>query len=386
MKNVAEKRDYYETLGVARGADDGEIKKAYRKLAKQYHPDLNPDNEEAEKKFKEVSEAYEVLSDSQKRATYDQFGHAGMNGAGGAGGYGGFGGFDGFDIGDIFGDIFGMGGRRQTRRNGPQKGTDIHLEMQIDFSEAAFGLSKEIEIAVMDQCQTCHGSGAKKGTSSKTCSKCGGRGEIRITRQTILGTMQQVATCDQCHGEGTIIEDPCNQCHGTGKERKIKKIQVDIPAGIDHGQTLRISGKGNAGSKGGPAGDLLLDILIKQHPIFVRQNTDVHCEIPITFVQAALGTDLEVPTLDGKVKYTIAEGTQTGTVFRLKGKGIPFIRNKNLRGDQYVRVKVEVPTKLNDKQKELLRQFEEMSGNEVHEQRKGFFDKLKEAFGEAFKL
>lgn len=380
-KILADKRDYYETLGVGKSASDAEIKKAYRKLAKQYHPDLNPGNQEAEMKFKEISEAYEVLSDNEKRAAYDQFGHAGMNGAGGYGGGGFGGGFDGFDFGDIFGDIFGMGGGRRTaRRNGPQKGSDIHVSLRIEFSEAAFGVQKEVSTTVMDDCPKCNGTGAKAGTSRKTCPKCNGTGEISITRQTMLGMMRQVAPCDRCHGEGEIVENPCSACNGTGKERKTKKIEVNIPAGIDDGQVLRVTSQGNAGLRGGPRGDMLVEISVKPHPIFIREGNDVHCEIPITFVQAALGAELEVPTLDGKVKYNIDEGTQTGTIFRLRGKGIPYLRNKNVRGDQYVKVKVEVPKKLDEKQKESLKQFAGMCGDEVHEQREGFFEKLKKVF------
>ncbi|NLK21542.1 MAG: molecular chaperone DnaJ [Epulopiscium sp.] len=378
-------RDYYEILGLDRDAADSDIKKAYRKLAKQYHPDMNPDNEEAEHKFKEVSEAYEVLSDPQKKAKYDQFGHAAFgNGAGG--GFDGFGGFNGgFDMGDIFDmfDIFGggMGGRK---RSGPLRGADIRASVQISFKDAAFGVSKEIQLGLWENCDTCKGSGAKEGTHPETCKHCGGTGQVKVTQNTLFGSMSSVRPCDVCHGEGKIIKDPCKTCSGEGKVRKTKTIKVDIPAGIDHGQSVRIQGKGEPGTKGGLNGDLLITVYVKQHPIFERRGNDVYCEIPITFAQAALGAELVVPTLDGNVQYSIKEGTQTGTMFRLKGKGIPSVRNPKFRGDQYIEVKIEVPTKLNEKQKNILREFSNISGDEVHQQRKGFFEKVKEAFGEAF--
>lgn len=384
---MADKMDYYELLGLDRNASDADIKKAYRRLAKQYHPDANPGNTEAEHKFKEVSEAYEVLSDANKKAQYDQFGHAAFNNGGG--GYGGAG-FDGmdFDMGDIFGSVFGdifgggMGGQR--RRQGPTRGADVRTNIEILFQEAAFGVTKEVKIGLMENCETCHGSGAKPGTQPETCKHCQGTGQVRFNQQTLFGSMTSVKTCEVCRGTGKVIKEPCTTCRGAGKVRATKTIQIDIPEGIDHGQSIRIAGKGEPGERGGPTGDLLITVYIKTHPIFERQGTDVYCEIPITFAQAALGAELTVPTLDGNVQYTIKEGTQTGTVFRLKGKGIPNLRNTKLRGDQYVKVKVDVPTSLNEKQKDLIREFASISGDEVHEQRKGFFEKVKEAFGEAF--
>lgn len=376
---MATKRDYYEVLGIDRNASDADLKKAYRKLAKQYHPDMNPGNKEAEAKFKEVNEAYEVLSDSQKRANYDQFGHAGVdpNGFGG----GGFGDFDFGGIGDIFDTFFGGGfGRSSRSRSGPQKGADLKHSLELSFEEAAFGVEKQLPVHRLEVCPTCHGSGAKPGTSPITCSHCGGTGQAQYKQNTPFGQFVNIKTCDVCRGEGKIITDPCTACNGKGRVKKSVKINIKIPAGIDDGQTISLRGEGEPGAKGGPAGDLYVTIRIKPHVIFQRQNNDVICEIPITFVQAALGGDLEVPTLDGKVKYTIPEGTQTGTVFRLKGKGIPYLRG-NGRGDHYVKVMVEVPKKLDEKQKAILKEFAELSGDDVHEQRKGFFDKMKDALG-----
>lgn len=379
---MAAKRDYYEVLGVDKGASDADIKKAYRKLAKQYHPDVNPGDKEAEASFKEVNEAYQILSDPQKKAQYDQFGHAGTdpNGFGGFGG-GGFGDFDFGGIGDIFDTFFGGGmGSRTRNRNGPQKGADLKYSMEIAFEEAAFGIEKEINISRMETCATCTGTGAKPGTSASTCKHCNGTGQVQIKQSTPFGQFVNVKTCDVCRGEGKIITDPCTTCGGKGRVKKPVKLKINIPAGIDDGQTISLRGEGEPGLKGGPAGDLFISIRVKPHALFQRQGNDVVCEIPITFVQAALGAELEVPTLDGKVKYSIPEGTQTGSVFRLKTKGIPFIRG-NGRGDQYVKVNVEVPKRLNEKQKTLLREFAELSGDESHEQRKGFFDKMKDAFG-----
>lgn len=369
------KRDYYEVLGIQKGAQDSEIKKAYRKLAKQYHPDTNPDNPQAEAKFKEATEAYEILSDSEKRSTYDRFGHSAFeHGAGGAGGFNG-GGFD-FDMDDIFGsvfgDMFGGGGRRRPR--GPMPGADIKQTVQIDFAEAAFGVEKEIQINTSETCSTCHGSKAKPGTSATTCTKCGGTGQIRVTQRTILGAMQSVQTCDACHGEGKMIKEPCQTCHGQGKVRVAKKITVSFPAGIDHGQTLRVTGKGEVGEVGAPNGDLLVTVYVKPHELFERRGNDVTMRMPISFTQAALGSELSIPTLDGNVKFTVAEGTQTGTTFRLQGKGIPNIRNKKHRGDQYVEVYVEVPKNLTTNQKELLKQFEE--DTREHQPEKTKFEKL----------
>jgi len=381
---VADKRDYYEVLGLDRNASEEDIKKAYRKLAKKYHPDLNPGDKAAEAKFKEINEAYEVLSDPKKKAQYDRFGHAGMdsNGFGGFSGFGG--GFEDFDfggIGDIFESFFGGTGFGRSRsRSGPQKGADIKYSMEVSFEEAAFGTEKEISVNRMETCTTCGGSGAKPGTSPTTCTRCNGTGQIQYKQSTPFGQFVNVKTCDVCHGEGKVITNPCQTCNGRGKVRKKVNIKVRIPAGIDDGQTISLRGEGEAGTRGGPSGDLFILIRVRPHPLFKRQGNDVVCEIPITFVQAALGAELEVPTLDGKVRYNIPEGTQTGTVFRLRGKGIPFLRGSG-RGDQYVKVHVEVPKKLNEKQKNALREFAELLGDEVYEQRKGFFDKMKDALG-----
>ena len=377
---MADKRDYYEVLGVDKSASDADIKKAYRKLAKQYHPDMNPGDKTAEGKFKEANEAYEVLSEPQKRAQYDQFGHAGMN----AGGFnGGFGDFDFGGFGDIFETFFGgsgFGGRTSRTGRGPQKGADIKLSMELSFEEAAFGVEKEVSIDRMERCEKCAGSGSKPGHQSSTCRQCSGTGQIQYKQRTPFGQFVNIKTCDVCHGEGKIITDPCDSCNGKGRVRKSVKRSLNVPAGIDDGQTILLRGEGEPGTKGGPSGDLNIMVRVKPHPIFQRQGIDVICEMPITFVQATLGSEMEVPTLDGKVKYTVPEGTQTGAIFRLKGKGIPFLRGSG-RGDQRVRVNIEVPKKLNDKQKELLREFAELSGDEVHEQRKSFFDKMKDALG-----
>ncbi|RKD27606.1 molecular chaperone DnaJ [Caminicella sporogenes DSM 14501] len=379
------KRDYYEILGVDRNADEKEIKRAFRKLAMKYHPDRNPGDKEAEQKFKEINEAYEVLSDKEKRAMYDKFGHAGVNGnaQGGFGGgfNGGFSGFGGFE--DIFGDIFDMfgGGFSSSRkRNRPQKGRDIKTHVRLTFEEAAFGVDKEIEIYRYEQCKTCGGTGAKPGTSSKTCPKCNGTGEIRFSQRTPFGQFVNVKTCDMCHGEGKVIEKPCTDCNGQGKVRRKRKINVKIPGGVDEGSVITLRGEGEPGVNGGPRGDLYIVVDVIPHQIFKRDGYDVICEIPITFVQAALGDEIIVPTLDGRVKYKIPEGTQSGTVFRLKGKGVQILNGYG-RGDQYVKVIVEVPKKLNEKQKQLLRKFAEEMGEDVHEQRKTFFDKVKDVFG-----
>lgn len=380
---MATKRDYYEVLGIEKAATDADIKKAFRTLAKQYHPDVNQDDKTAEAKFKEINEAYEVLSDSQKRAQYDQYGHAGMdpNGFGGFGG--GFGDFDMGGIGDIFESFFGGAGgfgRSSRSKNGPQKGTDLKYSMEITFENAAFGVEKEISISRMEACGTCQGTGAKPGTNPSTCQHCSGTGQVQYKQSTPFGQFINAKTCDVCRGEGKINPNPCTACNGKGKVKKNVKMKINIPAGIDDGQTISMRGEGEPGTKGGPSGDLYVTIRVKPHALFKRQGNDVICEMPITFVQAALGGELEVPTLDGKVKYTIPEGTQTGAVFRLKTKGIPFLRGGG-RGDQYVKVEIEVPKKLNDRQKTMLREFAEISGDDVHEQRKGFFDKMKDALG-----
>ncbi len=386
---MATKRDYYELLGLGKGASDQEIKKAFRKLAKEHHPDSNQNSKEAEQKFKEINEAYEVLSDSTKKAQYDQFGHSAFDNGAGGGGYGGFGGFSGFgggagfggmefDLGDIFGDFFGGGA---TRRRGPKKGQDIHMSLNIEFDEAVFGKSKEITINLTEECGHCHGSGAEPGSNVEKCSTCGGSGQVKEVHQTFLGSIANIVTCRTCGGTGQNIKNKCHKCSGNGKVRVPKKIKVDIPAGIDNGQTIRIAGKGEAGDKGAPNGDILITIYVKESPIYERHDMDLYCEIPITFTQAALGDEIIVPTVDGKVSYTIKEGTQTGTKFRLKGKGVPSIRNKAIRGDQYVIVKVEVPTKLTEKQKKLLKEFDETTTDDTYKERNGFFDKIKDIFG-----
>lgn len=362
------KRDYYEVLGVEKGASADEIKRAYRKKAMQFHPDRNPDNPEAEAKFKEAGEAYEVLSDDDKRARYDQYGHAGVDpnfGAGGYGGYGGggFGGFSGFgDFGDIFSDIFGGGGSRASSANAPRRGENVGARVEITFEEAAFGVEKEVTAARIENCAACSGSGSADG-AVETCDRCRGTGQVRTTQNFMGMTMQSTAACPQCNGKGKVIKTPCSTCKGKGKVRRNKKVNVRVPAGVDDEQMVRVKGEGNVGANGGPNGDLMVEVNIKPHKIFQREGMNVICEMPISFTQAALGAEIQVPTLDGNVKYTIPEGTQTDTVFRLRDKGIPDVYNKSRRGDQLVRVVVETPTKLNKEQKELLRQLEESLGD-----------------------
>ncbi len=378
------KRDYYEVLGVEKNASDAEIKKSYRKLAMKYHPDQNPGDKTAEEKFKEVNEAYEVLSNPDKKARYDQYGFAGVdpnfnpNAGAGFGGFGG--GFSGFgDLGDIFGDFFGGGasGASSARRNGPAKGQNVVSEIEITFEDAAFGCEREITYSRVEQCSTCHGSGCREGSQPETCSYCGGRGTVR-TQQNFMGmTMQSTQPCPKCGGQGKIIKDPCPSCRGKGKVRCNRTLRVKVPAGIDNGQSFRVREEGNAGSNGGPNGDLLVTVSVRKHPIFTRDGANVLCEMPITFTQAALGASIEVPTLDGKVRYTIPEGTQTGTTFRLRGKGIPYVGYKT-RGDQFVTVVVETPQKLNREQKELLRRLGESIGDEAQPKKKSFFERLKD--------
>lgn len=380
---MSTKRDYYDVLGVGKSADGTEIKKAYRKLAMKYHPDKNPGDKEAEEKFKEINEAYEVLSDETKRRNYDQFGHEGVNGQGfgGAGGFGGqgFGGFD--DIfGDIFGDMFGGGfGGGRPRRRGPERGADIRQRINISFEEAAFGKKVQVKINRSEECDDCHGSGAKPGTSKKTCSTCHGSGQVQSVQRTPFGNIASTRTCSTCNGEGEVIDSPCTKCHGKGSIRKTKTIEVDVPAGIDEGQMIKLSGQGEVGTRGGPRGDLYIEVNVNAHPLFTREGYDVYLEMPITFAQATLGDTIQVPTLDGKVEYEIPEGTQTGTVFRLKGKGIPKLRS-SARGDQYVKVTVEIPNKLNEKQKELVREFARECGQEVHQRQKTLSDKIDNFF------
>lgn len=374
---MADKRDYYEVLGVSKGASDDELKKAFRKEAKKYHPDLHPGDKEAEAKFKEINEAYEVLSNPEKRQRYDQFGHAGVDSNYGTGG--GYGGSGFGDFGDIFSDIFGGGfgfGGSGGRRNGPRRGNDVRQVVTISFEEAAFGCKKKINITKQEDCPTCKGTGAKPGTSAETCSHCHGTGQIQTQQRTILGYMTNVTTCPHCQGSGKIIKDPCRDCRGTGKVRKTRTVEIDIPAGIDDGQTMQLSGQGEAGERGGPSGDLLITVRVRPHQMFERSGNDVYLNMPVTFVQAALGATLTVPTLDGVVEYDIPEGTQSGTRFRLRGKGIPFIRGKN-RGDQYVTVEVEVPKNLSQRQKEILREFDEEKN---YKKKKSFAEKMKELF------
>ncbi|MCD8360662.1 MAG: molecular chaperone DnaJ [Acidaminococcaceae bacterium] len=379
------KKDYYDVLGVSKTATADEIKKAYRKLARQYHPDVNKDNLEAAEKFKEASEAYSVLSDEQKRAQYDQFGHAafGNGGAGGAGGFGGFEGFGGFggggmkDIFDMFFDGQGRGSRGFNA--GPQRGADLRFDLEITFEEAAFGLEREISLYRDEQCPHCHGNGAGPGSKVETCPECHGSGEIRFTQNTMFGQMTNVRPCPKCHGEGKIISEPCKECRGQGTVKNNKKLKVKIPAGVDNGSRLRVAGEGEAGAKGGPSGDLYVYLYVKPHKFFERDGTTVYCEVPINIVQATLGAEIKVPTLDGQVVMKVPEGTQSGKVLRLKGKGIPRLRN-GTRGDQLVRIKVVVPQKLNEKQKDALRKFAEISKDNINPEEKGFLNKIKDLF------
>jgi molecular chaperone DnaJ len=378
---LADKRDYYEVLGLSKQASSEDIKKAYRKLAKKYHPDMNQGDKEAESKFKEVNEAYSVLSDEQKRSNYDRFGHAAFDGTGG-----GFSGFDGFGFGgldDLFETFMGGGFGRSRRggNNGPARGKDLQYSIEITFEEAAFGVTKDIPVTRMQTCTTCSGSGAKPGTSVENCKQCQGTGQVRYSQATPFGQFVNVKTCDVCRGEGKIITQPCETCRGKARVSKNSRISLNIPAGIDEGQTMSLKGEGESGLRGGPAGDLYVTIHIKPHVIFKREGYDVVCDIPISFIQAALGAEIDIPTIDGMIKHTIPEGTQTATVFKIKGKGIKRLRS-NSRGDQYIRVNVEVPKKLSQKQKDLLRQLAEISGDEGLDQKKSFFDKVKDLFKE----
>jgi len=380
---MAEKRDYYEVLGVDKSASADELKKAYRKLAKKYHPDLNPGDKakEAETKFKEATEAYEVLNDPDKRQRYDQFGHAGVDPQAG-GGYGG--GFnDGFgDFGDIFESFFGggFGGGSRRNPNAPQKGRDLQYSVELTFEQACFGCEIELNVNRTEKCETCGGSGAAAGSSPQRCTTCGGTGQVRTVQRTAFGSFQSTRPCDACHGTGQIISDPCKTCRGTGTARKARKIKVKIPAGIDDGQTISMSGQADAGKNGGPAGDLLVVTRVKNHKLFTRRGSDIMCDFPITFVEATLGAEIEVPTIDGKVKYNIPEGTQSETVFRLRGKGVPKLHGGGARGDQYVTIKVEIPKNLNEKQKDILRSFDDNVDTGKYNQKKKFFDKMKDLF------
>lgn len=380
---MADKRDYYEVLGVSKNATDAELKKAYRVLAKKYHPDTNPGDKEAEAKFKEASEAYAVLSDADKRRQYDAYGHAAFEqGGGGAGG--GFD-FNNMDMGDIFGDIFGdfFGGssRKRGANAGPMKGANLRTGVRITFEEACFGTAKEIELTLKDECKTCHGTGAKPGTSAQTCGKCGGKGQVVYTQQSLFGMVRNVQTCPDCNGSGKVVKEKCPDCYGSGYTSSRKKIQVTIPAGIDDGQSIRIRDKGEPGTNGGPRGDLLVEVNVSRHPIFQRQNFDIYSTAPISFAQAALGGDVKISTIDGEILYNVKAGTQTDTKVRLRGKGVPTLRNKDVRGDHYVTLVVQVPTKLTSEQKELLQEFDDaMNGkvredSEKHEKKKKLFGK-----------
>ena len=390
---MAEKRDYYEVLGIGKNATDAEIKSAYRKLAKKYHPDLNPGNKEAEEKFKEVNEANDVLSDPQKRQRYDQFGFAGVDpnyaaaNGGGAGGFGG--GFGGVDLGDIFGDIFGggfgggfggFGGGSSTRTaNAPRKGHDIQASVILTFEEAAHGCSKKITINRQDTCPDCGGTGAAKGTSPETCPDCGGRGYVVTQQRTPFGVMQSQQPCSHCGGRGTIIRNPGKTCRGTGKTAARKSLEINIPAGIDDDQNIALRGQGDAGSNGGPAGDVIVHVTVKADPMFERDGYDVTIHVPITFSQAVLGDDVEVPTVDGRIVQHIPEGTQSGTKFRLRGQGIQYLNGRG-RGDQYVIVDVEIPKKVTRAQREALKAFEDSMKEDNYEKRKGFFKNLRDRF------
>ena len=378
-----QKRDYYEVLGVSKGATDDEIKKSYRKLAKQYHPDLNPGDKAAEARFKEVNEAYEILSDKEKRARYDQFGHAGVDpnfnpGGGFGGGFGGFTDMGDIALGDLFGSFFGggFGGGGSSRRNGPQKGETIRTGVAISFEEAAFGCEKEVTVSRTEQCDVCHGTGCAPGTTAEVCPDCHGSGTVRIQRGGGGFSFATTTTCPKCRGAGKIIHQPCKTCNGAGSVRRQKKLAVTIPAGIDNGQAVSLRGQGGAGKNGGPAGDLLIAVTVRPHPTFRREGTSVYMDQPVSFVQAALGAELEIPTIDGTVKYTMPEGTQSGTTFRLRGKGIPGLNGRG-RGDQYVTVKVQVPTGLSRAQKDALKAFGTTMGETAPETDplKNLFDK-----------
>lgn len=379
---MADKRDYYEVMGVPKNASDDEIKKAFRKLAKKYHPDLNPGDKEAEAKFKEINEAYEVLSDKDKKARYDQFGHAGVDPSYGAGAAGGSPFGQDMDFGDIFNSFFGgFGGRQRSNPNAPRRGSDIETTVNISFEEAAKGCKKTVTYRNESVCDECSGTGAAKGTSPKTCPTCGGRGQVTINQRTPFGVVQTSRVCDTCRGKGKTIDTPCKKCSGGGRIRTKRTVDVDIPAGISSDRILKVSGHGNAGINNGPYGDLHVYVNVRPHPIFERKGDDVWCELPVTFTQAALGAEVIVPTLDGKVSYNIHEGTQPNDIFKLKGKGIAHLGGRG-RGDQYVKVVIEVPKNLSSKQKDILKDFDKTAGDKNYQKSKGFFDKLKNMFGE----
>ena len=386
---MAEKRDYYEVLGIPKTATEAEIKKAFRTTAKKYHPDMHPGDKECEEKFKEAQESYAVLSDPDKRRQYDQFGHAAFDGsAGGAGGFD----FSGMDMGDIFGDIFGDffgGGSRRGPSNGPAKGANVRLSVRITFEEAVFGCSKELEFSYKEECSTCHGTGAKPGTSPETCSKCGGKGKVVYSQQSLFGMMQNVQTCPDCQGSGKVVKEKCTNCRGTGYIAKKVKKTVEIPAGIDNGQCVRVRDYGEPGVNGGPRGDLLVEVIVARNPAFERQDMNIFSNASISFGIAALGGDVRIKTVDGDIIYTVAPGTQSGTRIRLKGKGVPSLRNKAVRGDHYVTLIVNTPTGLSKEAKDALKRFDELTGGSLtkeggaatagKEKKKGFMDKIKES-------
>lgn len=374
---MADKRDCYEILGINKSATDEEIKKAYRRKAKEFHPDANPGDKAAEEKFKEVNEAYSILSDPEKKANYDQYGYAGVDPSAGGGGFGGgfSGGFDMGDIFDMFGGIFGGGSSRRSA-NSPMRGNDVETRITIDFSDSVFGCKRDISFARVEHCHECGGSGAAKGTSAQTCRKCGGRGVINVQRRTPFGVMSSSAPCDECGGKGKIIQTPCRECRGSGTLRKNKTLEVNIPAGIDNGQSIALKGQGDCGINGGPSGDLLIQINIRRHELFVREGYNIRYELPITFADAALGAKITIPTPDGMGELTIPEGTQSGSTFSVRGKGIPKINSKN-RGDLFVTVTVETPKGLSKKQKDLLKEFQESMNDKNHAKHKSFFDKFK---------
>jgi len=377
---MANKSDYYETLGINKSASDSEIKSAYRKLAKKHHPDANPGNAQAEAKFKEISEAYAVLSDGDKKAAYDQYGHAAFDSTGGGGG-GGYYGNVNFDMHDIFNDFFGSGdifGRGRSR-TGPRRGADLQMRMQIKFEEAVFGATKEVQLPINDNCDTCGGSGAKPGTHPENCKECNGSGQVRRIQQTLLGAMTTVATCPTCRGDGKIIKDPCTPCRGTGRVRVTKTLEITVPKGIDNGQSIRLAGKGEPGERGGPYGDLLITMQIRPHEVFTRQGTNLYLDVPITFVQATLGDEITIPMLDGtEEKHQVKAGTQPGAVVHIKGKGVPSLRNNRNLGDLVITLNISVPRNLKENQKEHLRAFNEAMGDDYN--KKNWFEKIKESF------